>query len=600
MLVPAGLATLASWTVGLAVSVLAVGFKSYNIPTGTGCTPIPLMPRYGVVTLATSCLVCTLLVVAINMKLVQYFRKVFVVSITFGSKNISQPQRTIRSASNDKRSLRSDCRQKLSVLYRCNQQRCVVLNKFRSERIGPGDDEKSGLSRDVNLIQETHQRQSSLRNQDVFTVKIEHQQTFPPTASLPRTSQYVSCKTHYPSHPSDSHDINFSAADVYKLAFRANKDRDNGCTSPQIQGRGKTNDKKYHGSPQSQIMTRRLYPTEKCLSPQSQDKVKPCLNNMSCCSLQTQEKLRSAEIKEIRSFDSTPPALEASAQETQEPVFMFASHALASGVRPQRGPVAIRAEEETRGRSSPKPPVAIRAEEETRGRSSPKPPVAIRAEEDTRGRSSPKPPVAIRAEEETRGRSSPKPPVAIRAEEETRGRSSPKPPVAIGAEEETRGRSSPKPPVAIRAEEDTRGRSSPKPPVAIGAEEETRGRSSPQPPVPLQPLRKSCRPPQHQATVQPRRRNKTILITLVILSLWACGMNLPLTLYLFMSGSLDTIEAKKELLFSLKGSIPVIFIVAQAVLNPCLYLFRLIDVKDVKRKVNDTWRYFGLCFKCNR
>ncbi|RUS74943.1 hypothetical protein EGW08_017298 [Elysia chlorotica] len=72
MLVPAAVATVASWVVGVSVTVLAV---NPDFPADIACTPIPLMPRYGVMTLASTCLLCTIIVVAINIKLVLYFRK---------------------------------------------------------------------------------------------------------------------------------------------------------------------------------------------------------------------------------------------------------------------------------------------------------------------------------------------------------------------------------------------------------------------------------------------------------------------------------------------------------------------------------------------
>ena len=72
MLGPAGLAILGSWIVGISVSVPAVGSE---FPAGRACTPVPLMSRYGVATLTSTCLLCTIIVVAINMKLVHYFRK---------------------------------------------------------------------------------------------------------------------------------------------------------------------------------------------------------------------------------------------------------------------------------------------------------------------------------------------------------------------------------------------------------------------------------------------------------------------------------------------------------------------------------------------
>ncbi|GFS05586.1 hypothetical protein ElyMa_004685400 [Elysia marginata] len=190
MLMPACLATLASWVVGVLVSVFAVGF---NILSVSACTPIPLMPRYGVMTLAIICLVCSLLVAAMNIKLVQYFRKVRVQPSAAPSRD-ERPQCQQSSMINDPGSLNHVTLQMLSggrghakaLKTDCIElQNTSVMTNVWSKTTRSESGQHKRQNRETKLDDQTGIKKPVERASDLFIVNMDEKAMaiLPPSAS---------------------------------------------------------------------------------------------------------------------------------------------------------------------------------------------------------------------------------------------------------------------------------------------------------------------------------------------------------------------------------------------------------------------------------
>ncbi|RUS80004.1 hypothetical protein EGW08_012238, partial [Elysia chlorotica] len=83
----------------------------------------------------------------------------------------------------------------------------------------------------------------------------------------------------------------------------------------------------------------------------------------------------------------------------------------------------------------------------------------------------------------------------------------------------------------------------------------------------------NCWSTKTNSTLRRERKKRTTLLTLVILTLGVCSMNLPFTLYMIWCGSLKTLEDKVDLFHSPYGSVPIVLVGTQTALNPYVYLF---------------------------
>ena len=668
MLVPAGLATLASWTVGLAVSVLAVGFKSYNIPTGTDCTPIPLMPRYGVVTLASVCLLCTCVVVGINMKLVQYFRKSRFHSNASVNQKASPPQLANDAAAKDRKNFETGSRPKtISVQIRkkswtpcrCDNENEAVLKESRR----PGMARMNGDVRQDMSVKA--RRGGSL---GVHVIDVEPQTVAPASPLVYNTSKDFWSKTHDKSNSSCSRDIQPIVVDVDEPAVWVNKDIESSRFSQNIQGTEQTKEKKNDSFVQSQINRPPRDRFENCFSPQSQDNVQ---TSKSCrcfpAPQENREELYLSEVtynklspilfvNHVASFCSGSNAIPlgfADECKPEVPSKLGRNHGRFSPQgKPEKQPLnknkscsssQIKTTEnlikENKGscpshsRTSLQPLGKLGSSSHSQGQATWQPLGKLGSCSHSQGQATWQPLGKLGSSSHSQGQTTLRPLGKLGSSSHSQGQATWQPlgklgssshlqsqatwqPLGkLGSSSHSQGQTTLRPLAKLGSSSHSQSQATWQPLGKLGSSSPSQGQatwqplgklgsssppqgqtaleplgkpgnsSPPQGQTALEPLGKpgSSSPPQRQATLQPKRRNKTILVTLVILTLWTCCMNLPLTLYLFMSGSLDTTQAKREFLQSLIGSIAIFLIVIQSVLNPYLYLFRLIGMKDMKR-----------------
>ncbi|RUS80942.1 hypothetical protein EGW08_011293 [Elysia chlorotica] len=461
MLLPAGLATLASYIVGLIVSVLAVGFELVDIPYGTKCTPVPLMPRYGVITLATTCLICTFIVVLINSKVMKYFRKSRINSHPHIHSNTSSLPVEVGSVTNVTSSSRLisslrffNCRlgQRNSLTYDTNDQgRKAVLKYFPCLKTEPGNYTNNSTSSPVIGLEI---KQVCIDSQDAYALALE-----PPYASDDKTTEYCPGGLRDTSLGSGSQDIPSNTRASYTQASSENTcSNTNGVWNfpknvPTVKALYENHELSTQGHNEKEPMNI----TESSVSPRKLDKLEPTRTYGSCFS-------ESATLEIKTTTSSVDP------------------HTIGSSL-------------------------------------------ALDQPED----------------------------IPDKPEGHHHGETGPQV----------------------------------KPNREIATQEEAVSASKSQIMVQLMDKEPAFCSSKIHASVHPRRRNKTILVTLVLLTLWACCLNFPLTLYLLRSGSLETLEAKHEFLRSPMGSVSILLMGIQATLSPYVYLFRLISINDIKTMARD-------------
>ncbi|GFR94035.1 hypothetical protein ElyMa_000908600 [Elysia marginata] len=196
MLRPAGAAILASWIVGLLVSVLAVGFDT---PTQTKCHPVPLMPRYGILTLVLTCLLCTVFIVVLNVRMVMYFRTFRIHSCIPLNESTNQPLQRLGSDVKDPTPIKAepqDRRRPLTQALRsCDQEQVnVVLTNVKNLRATPEQSQPNSWSSeaesDSTSFSQTNLRETAM---DVFVAEVDLQaEGSPPDVAC----QTLSSDTH--------------------------------------------------------------------------------------------------------------------------------------------------------------------------------------------------------------------------------------------------------------------------------------------------------------------------------------------------------------------------------------------------------------------
>ncbi|GFS07020.1 hypothetical protein ElyMa_001239400 [Elysia marginata] len=457
MLIPAGFATLASWIIGVLVAVLAVGF---DIPTVAKCTPVSLMPRYGILTLVVTCLLCTFIVVVLNVKLVRYFRMFRIHPDLSRGKNITEPQRGTSSHLNDPEDPRNDSKSKqgsLRLTPKTNdQENSTALTSCRNQTATREPNRASRCSNEA-VSDEKSTENCRRETMDIFVVNVKCQATRP----LSDSACNAFLRINGPSTSSDSDDKPLPSTGSQKSPKRMKID--NHCT---VRSHIEVNE-----SP--------------CL-PEIQHTAQPFRKNESPCLQQN--------------LDLTTPFM------NEESLFLPRNYDRAQRLIKNESPCLP----EDHGTAQ------------------------------------------LSNKNENIRTSEPQDSFQSQQENVTNGSIENQVPVRPMSADSY---------ACLPQPEDT--------------------------------AQKPANPAQQRPTKSVR--DKTIMMTLVILTFYTCFMNLFFTLYLLWSATLNTFEAKTELVKSLKGKIAVMLIVLNAALNPYFYLFRLINLNDIKRVMERVKTRCALC-----
>ncbi|GFR94023.1 hypothetical protein ElyMa_000908300 [Elysia marginata] len=536
MLTPAGFAILASWIVGLLVSVLAVGFDT---PTQTKCYFITTMPRYGILTLSLTCLLCTVIIVVLNVRMFLYFRTFRIHSYIPPNKYTNQLKRDSTQAFKDSIAKRDKSKTRQNPLTLASEilpydDNDFVLTHFNDLRVISKQREHNRRSSETATNGSLSTGSNGGKPLDIFAVKVD----FQAEGCLPgSTSCQISTGAQSSQTRSGLLDSPSQLTEIPKISPAISTD----YLEPSCQHQHQHNAPSWMSNISS-CLPLRPYKMKQIKekdaeqlsegSPQIKRKMQPFTKNKripsstsldASCSLQIHNKVHPLikPMKEIDTLSSPHSHGTIQPDGENESAISLQHHNIAQSMTHTESPCPQQRYKNAK---------TLRKNEN----------FGSLQRKDTFH------PVSTDMSHYlTRNHS--------RSHSSARDESS---------------RSTQLNSTVQRSRKTTRDASS--------------------------------RSTQLNSTVQRSRkttRDKTIMMTLVMLTFYTCCMNLSFTISLLWAASLNSYEAKLELIESQCGKISIILILLHAVLNPYFYMFRLVTFNDIKTVLEQALTRRPVCCK---